>query len=75
LQHIVVVFIDAQVFFDEIGRPHPECPGQPLNVILVEYRTCGLTAIGTQEAGGFPENFLMELVERLVHSPGVSFPQ
>lgn len=75
LQHVVVVFIDSKVSFDEDRRTEAKYFCKALYVVLIKNRTGRLAAIGAGAAIDFFEDFFMELMERRIQAPRVNLLQ
>jgi hypothetical protein len=73
LEHVIAVFVHAQVSLNELRRPQVQGFGEAFNVPVVEDGTGGFAAIGAGEAVYAFEYGLVRLVEGVVHEAGIPF--
>lgn len=60
LQYMIPILIHAQVRVDEFPGFHPQVFGNPFDIRICKQRARGLAAIGTIQAIGSPELFLVK---------------
>ena len=72
---MVIVVIYAQILFNKLTGPHPQCFGQAFNVILIKNGAGGLATIGTIQTIDFLKYFFVLLVERIIYFACIFLPE
>lgn len=69
LQHIIIIFIDAEILLDKLLGLKSKMLGDPLYILAGKQGACGFTAVGTVQAVGTPEFRLVELLHLAIEIP------
>ena len=70
-ENIIAVFVNTQILFNELARLQTQTFREPVNIILIEYRTGRFAAICAGQAIDFLKHVLMGGMKSVVNFPAV----